>query len=454
LIPRFRSVVGNVNQSCQIKLRSHHDISLPPIFETSYLQEVNEHGFKLLQEYLAASETSNRTEVAASVPYAFTFIIKFPDSSTLDKFETKKVSVTLPPPIKSKPDETRLALNKLLTACGVEAVEKSEHNDGNGNNGNSMSLRYWLPMAVELYHKSLASRGTLETEMHAVKMAYRLAHKKPLIISNEIRHSTETTLEAAKRIYRLVTENKHLNGLRIGLTHGFGLDEYGTLWLDVSSEYDAWLEYLHKTDLDMIRHRLQTIDNLKESERELATALGIELVVPAPALLISDCRDYQTFLDSTAQAAEKAYDFPMKNLSQVVLEIQPSLPPSSGEETIKNSSLDGSGKISVGVEYPGSIIINVLRTSGPTAARHAQIARKQQEEVELMKRKVERSLRLRSLHAHPDLPVHKFTAGCLRLLERSQQLGPILEGLPIRLAEVNYYRPGLPHIDVSWSFLN
>jgi hypothetical protein len=382
------------------------------------------------------------------VPYAFTFIIKCPDSSTLDKIETKQVSVTLPPPIKSKPDETRLALNKLLTACGVEAIEKSD--DRNGSNGNNMSLKYWLPMAVELYHKSLASRGALETEMHAVKMAYRLAHKRPLIISKEVRHSTETTLESAKRIYRLITENEHLNGLRLGLTHGFGLDEYGTLWLDVSSEYDAWLEYLHNTDLDMIRHRLQTIDNLKESERELATALGIELVVPAPALLISDCRDYQIFLDSTAQAAERAYDFPMKNLSQVVLEIQPSLPPSSG----KNSSLDGSGKISVGVGDPGSVIIDVLRTSGQAAARHAEIARKQQEEVESMKRKVERSLRLRSLHAHPDLPVHKFTTGCLRLLERSQQLGPILEGLPIRLAEVNYYRPGLPQIDVSWSFIN
>lgn len=409
---------------------------------------MNEHGFKLLQEYLAASETSNRTEVAASVPYAFTFIIKCDNPSTSCQNDTKKVSVTLPPPIKSKPDETRLALNKLLTAFGIEAVPKS---DSDRSNETSMSLRYWLPMAVELYHKNSASHSALQTEIHAVKMAYRLAHGRPLIISDEFRHDADTTLEAAKRMYRLVSENgENLGGLRIGLTRGFGRDENGTIWLDISSEYDAWLDYLDNTDLDLIRHHLQTINNLAGKERELASALGIGLVVSAPAVQ-TDYRKYKNFLDSTAQAAERAYDFPMNNLSKVVLEVQSNLPMQNNERN--KSSPDGSGKIPISVEDPGHVVLDMLRRSGPTAALHAEIERKQQEDIEGMKRKVERALRLRSLHAHPDLASYKVRAGCLRLLDRSQQLGPILEGLPIRLAEVNYYRPGLPYIDISWSFI-
>jgi hypothetical protein len=65
---------------------------------------------------------------------------------------------------------------------------------------------------------------------------------------------------------------------------------------------------------------------------------------------------------------------------------------------------------------------------------------------------VERKLRLRRLTKEGSLPDDRFRSACLRMLQHSAVLMPLLDGLPVRIAELT----GLPldksSIDIAWDF--
>ena len=46
----------------------------------------------------------------------------------------------------------------------------------------------------------------------------------------------------------------------------------------------------------------------------------------------------------------------------------------------------------------------------------------------------------------------RFVSGCTRLLHHAEVLKPLLEGLDVRVSDINMVAPDGAHIDLAWDF--
>jgi hypothetical protein len=316
------------------------------------------------------------------------------------------------------------------------------------------SLSSWIPEVAELYHQSVAAnQGGPRQELQAIRTALQLTHRISLCFGGRLATgSVLPQLDGARRLVAILDQcPSEIFGLRIGLGDGFGNDPSGTIWLDAEAETATWIKYLQEPDvLSWSHQRREKQRDVAEKERKVANILGIGLVL-APDSSISNSEEYEGFLQRVIDGINQG--LPGSNhIKKVCVHIvakEKTDASSSREEAIVP---DGAGRILIPLSSSPTEILSALRRLGPEAQRCAEIASKEATDLANLKTRVERKLHLRKLLRHPDLPAHKFRAGCLRMLEHSGKLGPLLDGLPVRLGEVNAFFPGQSQIDISWTF--
>ena len=169
------------------------------------LQDANTKSFKMLHEYLEAARTGSRVPL----PYRFHFFVRSSSSSSSSSIEAtaagssassgitsvsvtsssstagsaprptgaaaegappglREVVLTLPPPTRGAPGEpmsgsTRKAFSSLLAALGLPPgfAGGDEGADGGSQYSRFVSLREFLPQAVEAVHQAAATQVRL-----------------------------------------------------------------------------------------------------------------------------------------------------------------------------------------------------------------------------------------------------------------------------------------------------
>ncbi|KAG7673594.1 hypothetical protein Ndes2526B_g02957 [Nannochloris sp. 'desiccata'] len=475
---RWSSSSGHtINDTVKKKLKELYRRVHPDFFHgANEAKAANEKSFKLLQEYLSAADHkygSGNGGGHPNLPYKFNFYIKHQHS--IQQHQTDKnddnakkekssryhnVSLTLPPPNRALPHTTHHALTKLFSACGIEASAAEMTSDGTKNTTTTTttgeSLSHWLPGIAELYYQSHgAYQGDPQLELKIIRTALQISHSISLLFGAELAtRSVLPQLEAARRFANILDQCPlEIYGLRIGLGDGFGTDASGTVWLHAEAETTTWMKYLQEPGvIEWCHRRREKQFKVREKERQVAIVLGISLVL-APDSDVSNSEEYEVFLQRVLDSADQGLSIDENNFNKVCLHVTAgSASSSSSSKEQQRIISDGEGRIIVPVSSSTTELFSALRRLGPEAQRCAEIASKEEAEMLNLKTRVERKLHLRKLKWHPDLPAHKFRAGCLRMLEHSSTLGPLLDGLPVRLGEVNAFYPGQSHIDISWSF--
>jgi hypothetical protein len=470
-VVRWSSSSSNaINDTVKGKLKELYRRVHPDFFHgADEAKAANEKSFKLLQEYLSAADHSHGGGGGGhpNLPYKFNFYLKQQHTEALNKKETtdddqlplplpaetfRKVSLTLPPPNRALPHTTHHALTKLFSACGIEASAAEMTSDGTNttSNGTIATLSTWIPQVAELYHQSVAAnQGGPRQELQAIRTALQLTHRISLSFGGKLATgSVLLQLEAARRLMTIL-ENcpPSVFGLRIGLGDGFGNDPSGTVWLHAEADDATWLEYLQTPDvLDWCHRRKEKQREIRNLESKVATALGIGLIL-APDSGVFNSEEYEAFLEKVLDGVSGSNL--NLDLKKVCLHVVAAGAASTQQMMIVS---DGKGRIIAPISSSITELLSALRRVGPEAQWCAEIASKEEAELKEIKTRVERKLHLRKLLWHPDLPADKFKAGCLRMLQYSATLGPLLDGLPVRLGEVNAFFPGQSQIDIAWSF--
>jgi hypothetical protein len=144
---------------------------------TPSLQDANTKSFKMLHEYLEAARSGSRVPL----PYRFHFFVRSSSSSGRSTAGSappptgvaaagappglREVVLTLPPPTRGAPGEpmsgsTRKAFSSLLAALGLPPgfAGEDEGAEGGSQYNRFVSLREFLPQAVEAVHQAAATQ--------------------------------------------------------------------------------------------------------------------------------------------------------------------------------------------------------------------------------------------------------------------------------------------------------
>lgn len=173
----------------------HHPRAPPP-------QEANTRSFKLLHEYLDAAKTGSRVPL----PYRFHFWLRSdgpsgsassdgggrPAAASEAEAEAgagpppglREVSLTLPPPTRGAPGEamsasTRKAFGSLLAALGLPSRfgGGAEDEAAEAEANRFVSLREFLPAAVEAVHQHAAPAASAQQQLGALRTALRMGRR-------------------------------------------------------------------------------------------------------------------------------------------------------------------------------------------------------------------------------------------------------------------------------------
>lgn len=183
----------------------------------------------------------------------------------------------------------------------------------------------------------------------------------------------------------------------------------------------------------------------------MARLLGVGLVHTHPQLSLDAA--YAQFLERAADAGGQGGLQPGSALHGVSIHVDPEAglePQASGSHA--GSSMDDAGVIHVPMSISSSGLRSTLQALGPQAAALARRRHDAEAELGQLRAQVERKLRLRRLARDPALEGGRFRAACLRLLQHSAEVGPLLDGLPIRVTEVNGLPADRSIVDIAWNW--
>jgi len=335
-------------------------------------------------------------------------------------------------------------LNRLFSECGIA----SHDDEGEGGAiSHTVSLREFIPAAAERFHAAATQHGGPRYELSALRAALQMTRHISLVFGGAMtRASSLEQLEAGRQLLHVLEQDclAEVVGVQIGIGDGYGSDASGALWLWSEGDAPSWAKFLQGTDLEWHRTQRAKAAALRSREQAAAKALGVGMVLGHPAAVSTP--QYERLMNDIADAGPAGSGQAM--LQKVVLRLEPG----SGGGGASGCRTDGLGKICLPVDLPLPDILACVKQLGPTAAREADALAKEEADIATLRRQVERALKLRLLSRDPDLPTHKFRAACLRLLQHSAALMPLLDGLPLRVTEVNSFVPGRSAIDIAWNF--
>jgi hypothetical protein len=238
-------------------------------------QEANTRSFKLLHEYLEASRTGPKV----ALPYRFHFFVREgpahtsggqpeaaaaptappdaggtqPEAAAPPPPGLREVVLTLPPPTRGAPGDgmsgdTRKAFGRLLAALGLPsrfAGSGGEDAAGGGEaTSRHVSLRDFLPQAVEAVHQHAAAQAGAQHSLGALRAALRLGRGVTAGFGGAA--ASGGALRQLDLLRRLVAAldslppGQDLSGLQLMVGLGSGVDALGTVWLAEDASLEEW----------------------------------------------------------------------------------------------------------------------------------------------------------------------------------------------------------------------
>jgi hypothetical protein len=208
---------------------------------------------KLLHEYVEATQTGPKV----ALPYRFHFFVHgSPNSSGPQPAPApaaqgslpaglREVVVTLPPPTRGLPGEalstsSRKGFSSLLAALGLPSrfAGSTDGNAANEQYSRFVSLRDFLPQAVETVHKHAAVQSSSNLPLSALRTSLRLAHN----VSVGFGHvgSQLPLLQQLVAALNSLPAGTDLSGLELMLGQYSGVDLLGRVLLAEAGDQEEW----------------------------------------------------------------------------------------------------------------------------------------------------------------------------------------------------------------------
>ncbi len=443
----------------------------------------NSQSLKLLHEYVAAARGGGggvgRT---AGVPYRFEFFLRAAaaaapsgaddaeadgdaDAEEAPEAPLERVALTLPPPPacgvhEELAPDARLALGRLLVACGVHAG-LGDGGGGATDAGLRYSLRRFVPAAAEAVHAAAAGRGGPRAELAAARAALRLSRGTATAFGGAAaRAGTLERVAALRQLLAVLQEGAaarlDLSGLVVGVGDSYGVDARGRVWLAADGGADAWARFFAELDIEECRAAAAAAARVRALEAAAAAALGVATVHTEPRLAADAA--HREFLEEAAAAA--ALLPPGLRAGQPLADVAVVAHADAAASAAAAGvglRADGAGADAAGIVHlPRALrapaLAAALAALGPRAAAAAAAARAAERALEDLRRQAERALRLRALRRGAGLPADRFVAACRRLIQHKAAAGPLLDGLEVEVGEANALPPGRGHLVIAWNF--
>ena len=356
----------------------------------------------------------------------------------------------------SSPEKTRKSLNSLFKACGVAGELAFIDPLSQGTAANMpMSLREFIPLVVEKYHVSRSDASSPSVELRALRAALHFNKQLSVVFGTDLTKgkSIPFQLKMLQNLVSIISECPDtLTGLRIGFGTGFAIDRQGTIWLNADASKQQWVQFLQRINIEDCHQILLEKQRLQNLASDVARGLGVASVFTSDEHVRDDT--YEQLLQSLLPESRRESSLMDGSflLPQVCLYIRFPTDDECNSNGEENDVFCENGTITVLSSCSAKHVLTALHTLGDKARLQAMRIKREDETIRALIKQVERKLRLRQVLKDPDLPVHKFKAGCLRLMSNTTELMPLLDGLSIRITETNAFIPGKNYIDVSWSF--
>ncbi|KAK2079082.1 hypothetical protein QBZ16_002772 [Prototheca wickerhamii] len=405
----------------------------------------NEKSFKLLQEYLAAARSDRSPPVAS--PYRFHFFINSASGAAEPSAQgLQEVSVLLPPPVprhgpgRGIARDTRKALARLLTACGIghelglEAAAPGRQ-----------PLREFVPLAAEALHAADAALPALRASEDAVRGALRLtrgvraavAPAVPATARLDLLHALVGALERVPEL--------DLRGVPVSIRPGPSvLSAAGTVELDAAAPRpaEAWRAFFER-DLDVGRCAAlrDAAAHAQQLERQAAAALGVGLVVPGRRLG-PQAPLYREFLLRAIASGPAEAKAPF---AAVTVHVEPA----GWAAGIDPEDAPGSLRLPADAADLGAPALRALLQRAEAAAEDR---RRALAELAGLASLVERRLRLRKVKRDDGLDDGRYRAALQRLVRHAAELQPLLGGLSLHIGLTNRVLLSQSAICIAWDF--
>lgn len=491
----------------QLYLTVHPDRSAAWPLE---VQAMNAKSFTMLQSYISQSksretvresregDTRSLFPLTFYIPSSRTSTSLNPSSDDRSYPGLKCVQMTLLPP--SPPSETtsstssstssfsqstQRALSRLLVACEMLEDDPSFHSDVYDTTSPEFgpptkSLSAFLPRAAEALRQHLASNKDTSVRMANLRGALRMMRGVRVSLSSGVSRGRQ--IDVLMSLIRLLDRcpDLDLGNLQIVIGSETTVDRNGRLVLDADGNESDWESFLTGVDLAFVRKRSELVDSVRSMEARLTPAMGLGLIHTLSSHLTDP--SYRSFL-------EKIIDFsnrhsPVTSNGQSLLltpdqsgkggegvrlcllpatarhhgHISPLKKPlgDRGYDFYSITSQEGTelplssviGTVYASDDLPPAEVYSLLSSVGHLALRDLSTRASLMKQIEDLRLRVRKALRLRRLTIHPHLlrldehdalrvaagmndhkpPLDRVKASLLKLLERAGALNFVTEG--------------------------
>jgi hypothetical protein len=472
----------------------------------SDVKAINERSFTLLQSYISQSksrETARESREGDSRSlFPLTFYIPTSSSSQQQPLGDgsapglKCVNMTLLPP--SPPSEgtssfapsTQRALSRLLVACEMLEDDPSFHSDVYDSTSSDMaptkSLSTFLPRATEALRQHLASNKDSSVRIANLRGALRMMRGVRVSVSSSVKRARQ--VETLMSLIRLLDRcpELELDNLHIVIGSETRVYKNGQLELEADGDEMDWEAFLTGVDLSFVRQRAELVQSLRSMEARLASNVGLGLIHTLSSHLTDP--KYRSFLENLIDFSNKQQQgIVMSNGRSLLLNsdeagkggegvrlcILPSTARHHGHISplkrplgekgfdMYSASLHQSTELplssAIGTVYlsddlASADVYSILSSSGQWALRDLSTKASLIKQIEDLRLRVRKALRLRRLTIHPLLlkldeqdalvsvagksiqkPVERTKTALLRLLERAGDLYFVVEGSSLLL---------------------
>ncbi|PRW44463.1 T-cell activation mitochondrial [Chlorella sorokiniana] len=251
--------------SLKSALRAIYKQVHPDLFqEHPPAKDANTRSLKVLHEYLDEAKTGPRVPL----PYRFHFFVRGAPGEPMSP-------------------TTRKAFGSLLAALGLPPVfgvgSEAEQAAAAAEYNRFVSLREFLPAAVENVHQHSASQASAQQRMGALRTALRLGcHLTVSFGEPAASGGVGAQLPLVQRLVAAVDSlppNADLAGLTVMIGAANGVDALGTVWLAVDGSEAGWASYLAGVDVTHCRERRRLHAAMKAQEAHaglLVAPMGVE----------------------------------------------------------------------------------------------------------------------------------------------------------------------------------
>jgi hypothetical protein len=460
----------DVNREIKAKMNALYKLVHPDLFHNyPEAKEENEASFKLLQQFISDSNTSYCDRRAHM--FQFKFYLKSKNNSTDDgdgKFSAavgdglQKVDVALQQPRYMKGwvgdeaaginPELAPALNKLLKACGLTTIDTSTHPShtqedstwGARSFGFDSSLKSFLPYAVEEW-QSLSLSTTPLGRLDAKRSALRLFRGVVVTCSKGLQDCSVAEACLTKLVQTLDGDHSlNLRGVRFVLDREFKISAAGAIHVDVNklSTKESWIQYITKgQDLVAAKVRSKFIEEVRVSEDQVASKLGIASIHCAAKLLVSRPEDCKLFLENMGKIKSGEGVWGTETCRPVKIVVD------SGGECRLNQH---DGTIVIPVTERLDKALSFIEENISQAVLTTMKYNKDLKELDRLKSVVRSRLKLRLYSKDDSVTIHQFRQCSNRLVRMSKSLVCHTESIKLRVSDRNRVKKDC--IDIAWDF--